>query len=195
MEEPGDLPFVDEEFIKQNQKLNSNIPKRGGPYTQTQRDRRRQEVYKLHFEYGYSAKKIADLMKVNRNTVNGDIDYWHSKISKNVNFFNPEEVIIVNLERLEIQRSRLREHIDKTKSFQEKLSLERMIFEIDCKILQIHVRLTESTKRLLDFSFEQMNKWFKENNREERYMKIFDKITVSKKALEKINKIIKEDKF
>ncbi len=136
LEEPDNLPFnVDQEFIKQNQKLTSKITKKGGPYTRSQRDQRRQEVYRLHFEYGYSAKKIAELMKVNRNTVNGDIYYWYSKIHKNRNIFNPEDVIIINLERLEIQRTRLREQLDKAKSFQEKLALEKMMYDIDCKIL------------------------------------------------------------
>ena len=187
---------IDVEFIQQNQKLYSEkISKKGGPYTKTQRDQRRQEVYRLHFEYGYSAKKIAELMKVNRNTVNGDVDYWYSKIFKNTNIFNPESVIIVNLERLDIQRSRLREQLDKVDVFQEKLALERLMYDIDCKILYIYNRLAESSKRINDLNTEGLNKWMKDNKREERYMKLFDKITVSEKALEKINKIIKEDKI
>jgi transposase-like protein len=197
MEESFNSPVdIDVEFIKQNQKLYSEkISKKGGPYTKTQRDQRRQEVYRLHFEYGYSAKKIAELMKVNRNTVNGDVDYWYSKISKNTNIFNPESVIIVNLERLDIQRSRLREQLDKVESFQEKLALERLMYDIDCKILCIYNRLAESSKRIMDLSTDSLNKWMKDNKREERYMKLLDKITVSEKALEKINKIIKEDKL
>lgn len=196
LEEPGNLPFdVDKEFIKQNQKLNSTIPKKGGPYTQTQRDQRRQEVHRLHFEYGYSAKKIAELMKVNRNTVNGDIDYWYSKIYKNTNIIDPTNVIIINMERLEIQRSRLREQLDKTKSFQEKLALERMMYDIDCKILHTYTRVAESEKRIHNISIEKLNKWMKDNNKTERYMTLFDKITVSEKAYERINKIIKEDRL
>lgn len=196
LEEPYNLPFdVDQEFIKQNQKLNSKIPKKGGPYTQTQRDQRRQEVYRLHFEYGYPAKKIAELMKVNRNTVNGDIDYWYSKIYKNTNIFNPEAVIIINLERLEIQRSRLREQLDKTKSFQEKLALEKMMYDIDCKILHTYSRVAESVRRISDLYTDRLNQWMKENKKTQRYMTFFDTISVSEKAKEKINKIIKEDRL
>ena len=73
----NDLPEMTEEFFTENknhfQKINLQ-KKKGGPYSKHDRDARRNEVYKLHFEYGYSARKIADLMKVNRNTVNGDID-------------------------------------------------------------------------------------------------------------------------
>jgi hypothetical protein len=187
---------IDLEFIKQDQKFYSGkIPKKGGPYSKMEREKRREEVYRLHFEYGYSAKKISELMNVNRNTINGDVDYWYSKIDKNTNIFNPESVIIVNLERLNIQRSRLREQLDKVDSFQEKMSLERLIYDIDCKILYIHNRVAESSKRILDFSTENLNKWMKDNKREERYMKLYDKISVSEKALEKINKIIKEDRM
>ena len=44
--------------------------KKGGPYTKKEQDERRQEVFKLHFEKGYSASKIFEMLKVNRNTIN-----------------------------------------------------------------------------------------------------------------------------
>lgn len=196
LEETSDLPInVSTEFIEQNQKLDSQITKKGGPYTQTQRDQRRQEVYRLHFEYGYPARKIAELMKVNRNTVNGDVDYWYSKIYKNTKAIDPEPAIIINLQRLEIQRSRLREQLDKTKSFQEKLALERMMYDIDCKILHTYIRVSESVRRISDLSTEKLNDWLKENKKTERYVTFFDTISVSEKARERISKIIKEDKL
>jgi len=82
--------------------------KKGGPYTKQEIMDRKNEVHRLHFEYGYSARKIADLMKVNRNTINGDIDYWYSKIAENFNMVDPLGSIMVNIQRLDIQRSRLR---------------------------------------------------------------------------------------
>jgi len=134
-------------------------------------------------------------MKVNRNTVNGDIDYWYSKITTNNNIFNPEYSIIVTLQRFEIQRSRLRESLDKTlSSYQEKLAIERMIYDLDSKILQTYQRLAESSRRLFDFSIERLNSWLKDNKKTERYMTLFDKISVSDKAKEKIHKILIDDK-
>jgi hypothetical protein len=130
-----ELPVVDSEFIEENKKINSKTHRNGGPYSRSERDKRRQEAYKLHFEYGYSARKISELMKINRNTINGDIDYWYSKIYKSTNIHNPDVVIVLNVQRLEIQRTRLREQLDKAESFQERLALERLIYEIDCKIL------------------------------------------------------------
>jgi len=192
----SDLPFdVDVEFIEQNQMLNYNkTPKKGGPYNEIEREKRRNEVYRLHFEYGYSARKISELMKVNRNTINEDINFWYSKICNNHNILNPEISMIVHLERLEIQRSRLREQLDKTKTFQEKMTLEKIIYDIDCKMLHVYSRTAESARRLTDFSTERINLWLKENKKSQRYLTLFDKISVSEKALDKINQIIKKDK-
>ena len=190
--------FVSPDFIEENRNnLGQFMPKprRKGPYSKHDRDSRRNEAYKLHFEFGYSARKIADLMKVNRNTVNGDIDYWYSKIYKNNSIFNPEDTIIVTLQRFESQRTRLRERLAQNPfSYQERIAIERLIYDIDSKILQTHHRLTESTRRLLDESTERINEWLKDNHKPGRYMKLFDKITVSDKGKEKINKILKEDK-
>ena len=56
--------------------------KKGGPYTKNEKMKRQNEVYRLHFELGYSAVKISDMMKINRNTINSDINYWYSSLSK-----------------------------------------------------------------------------------------------------------------
>ena len=134
-------------------------------------------------------------MKVNRNTVNGDIDYWYSKIVVNTSKFDPLYAIMINLQRLDIQRSRLREQLDKTKIFQEKLALERLILEIDSKILNTHYKITNSTRNLIDWSTERINDWLKDNKKNKRFLTMFDRISVSVKAKEKIDKIIKQDRL
>ena len=187
---------ISEDFIETNKKLKPDTRrKKGGPYTKQEIIDRKNEVYRLHFEYGYSARKIADLMKVNRNTINGDVDYWYSKILENFNMFDPAYAIMINLQRLDIQRSRLREQLDKTETFQEKLALERLILEIDSKILNTHNKLTNSARNLLDYSTERINNWMKENKKDDRFLTSFDRISVSEKALEKIDKIIKQDRL
>ena len=193
----NELPQITNEFLDENEKLCQTMPrsKKSGPYSKKERDSRRNEVYRLHFDYGFSGRKISELMKINRNTVNGDIDYWYSQIVKNSDILNPEFAIIVTLQRLEIQRSRLREQLDKTESFQEKLALERLMFDIDSKITNTNHKLCESTKRMNDLSIEYLNNWLKDNKKTERYMTLFDKITVSDKSKERINKIINGDKL
>ncbi len=186
---------ISSEFIEENKKLCQTMPKnrKSGPYSKKDREARQNEVHRLYFEYGYSARKIADLMKVNRNTINGDLDYWHSKIVGSKNIFNPEEAILLTIHRLEVQRNRLMEELDKTDSSQEKNAIRRLIFDINCKIINTDHQLAESTIRILVSATERLNDWLKDNRREERYMTLLDKYRVSAKAYEKIEKIIKED--
>ena len=55
--------------------------KNGGPYNKDDQEDRRNQVYMFHFEKGYSALKIAEMLDVNRNTVNEDIRYWNKQIT------------------------------------------------------------------------------------------------------------------
>jgi len=188
---------VSNDFLEENKKNLTQFsprPKKPGPYSTKEKESRRNEVYRLHFEYGYSARKIAELMKINRNTVNGDINYWYSKIIINSDLLNPEVAVIVALQRFEIQRSRLREQLDKAENFQEKLALERLMFDIDSKISYTNNKLSESTKKIWDWSMKNLNDWLKANKKTDRYLTLFDTIAVSAKAKEKLDKIIAEDR-
>lgn len=185
---------VEKEFINENIKsFNKKFHKKGGPYNKKDRDARRTEAYRLHFEYGYSAIKIAELMSVNRNTINGDIDYWYSKIL-NTNRLEPEFHILINLKRLETQRTRLREDLDKTATIQEKITLERLIYEMDSKILQIFFKLAQSEYRVHKIGTNWVNKALKKNKIDYRYLTFFDIISVSEKAEQRIRQIINEDR-
>jgi len=74
---------ISDDFIETNKKFKPDTRrKKGGPHTKQEIIDRKNEVYRLHFEYGYSARKIADLMKVNRNTVNGDAIIGIQKLYK-----------------------------------------------------------------------------------------------------------------
>ena len=184
---------VSDQFIEENKLYGKKSKKAGGPYNKSDRLKRRNEVYRLHFEYGYSATKIAQLMQVNRNTINGDIEYWYSQVSKKWKSVDPTNWIIRYTERLELQKTRLREEIDKAKSPQEKLGIERLIFDIDSKIMQMHLKIYESSARVQELATKWLNNWMKVNKKDDRYMTWFDVIRVSGKARDRINKIIKED--
>jgi len=184
---------VSDEFIEEN-KERQTMPKKGGRYTKQERVKRQDEIHRLHFDHNYSARKIAELMKVNRNTVNSDISYWYSKIGKNHNIFNPEAAICVSLERFQVQRLRLRIQIEKTQSFQERLTLERLILDIDSRIMHTYQKLSDSAIRISSFTSKCLNDWMKDHNKPERVMSPLSKITVSEKALKRIDEIIKEDR-
>jgi len=188
---------VQEEFLKENVEYakTKRQRKNGGPYSKGDKNKRQDEVYRLHFEYGYSARKIAELMNINRNTINRDVDYWYYKACKNFNYMDPENRIIMTLQRMGIQMSRLREQLDKVKTNSERMAIERLIFDINSKILHTHQKLGESYIRISKIGVEYVNDLFKKMRRDERLLTLFDTKSVSEKAYEKIQKIIEENKL
>lgn len=187
---------VSDELIEENQpNLLQSMPKgrKSGPWTLHDKEARRDEIYRLHFDHNFSARQIADLMKISRNTVNKDLSFWFSRIIENSKILDPELIIEVNLERLDIQYTRLREQLDKTNSVQEKNTIERLILDVNSKINYTVQRRAEGSVRIMNMVTERLNKWMEENRKDTRYMTLFDKLKVSSNAREKIEKIMDED--
>jgi len=147
-----ELPNISDDFLLKENLLQPR-PK-SSPYTKQERLQRRNKVYRLHFEYGYSARKIAELMNVNRNTINGDVEYWYNQVMKNWRYADPEVWIIKCIHRLELQKTRLRERLDKVENPQEILLIEKLILDLESKIIQTELKLVnnnhEFTKQLLE---------------------------------------------
>ena len=176
------------EFIAENiNNLGQFMPKshKKGPYSKQELEKRRNEVYRLHFEYGYSARKIAELMNINRNTINGDIKHWYSKVEKS-NDGQVESAIFTILERLDIQRTRIREYLDKTTNVSEKITIEKIILDLDYKIIQINQKTSESSKRIMNYAIEFLNEHLKTQNQKERYFTFGQKMAVSDSAIKKL---------
>jgi len=121
--------------ISNNQKKESKeLSKKGGPYNKKQQEERRKNVYRMYFEKGAPAVKIADALGVNRSTVTSDIQYWYKEMSTQIGENNVGVIFLKQLERLEILRSRLIEQVEKQRNFTKHLALEKFLFEIECKI-------------------------------------------------------------
>ena len=195
MASKNDLLQVSEEFLKENAEytMTKMQRKNGGPYSKEDKNKRRDEVYRLHFEYGYSARKIAEMMNINRNTINRDIEYCYYKTGKNLKFFNVEKRIVTSLQRLDIQQSRLREQLDKATSNSERMAIERLIFDINSKILHVNQKLVESEIRTSAEATDSMNDFLKKEKLPGKFIALLDTLTVSTKAQEEIQKIIDED--
>ncbi len=172
-----------------------NWPKfhKQGPYTKSDKELRRNEVYKLHFDYGYSARKIADLMKINRNTINDDIDFLYGTIVKNYDLVNSGTAVIKQLTKLEIQKTRIREQLDKTQNHSEKISIERLLFDIDSKIIYVRIKISESSYRVHEHVANWLNKYARNHHQTGRYFAHFEITQVSAKTRSKIKKLIAED--
>ena len=167
--------------------------KKGGPYTKDEQRKRRDEVYRLHFEYGYSARKIAEFLKVNRSTINRDVMYWYANISNKWRHFDPAYFVMNQVERLELQRTRLRKQLDNVESFQEKIIVEKLIFDIDMKIANFQIRLVESIPAIHKKVADKINKL---KEKEKNGKRVFPEemfYEVSEKAHEKIMNIYKKD--
>ena len=167
--------------------------KKGGPYSKDEQRKRRDEVYRLHFEYGYSVRKISEFLKINRGTINRDIMYWHANIVKKWRHLDPEIFVMMQVERLELQKTRLRKQLDNVKSFQERITIEKFILDIDMKIANIQIRLVDAKSKIKSHAANQINRYFKEEKVKRRVMSPDIFLEVSDKALEKIFKIYDED--
>jgi len=94
--------------------------KMGGPYPKSEQRKRREEVYKLHFDYGYSARKIAEFLQINRGTINRDVMFWYADVTKKWRHVDPEFFVMRQIERFQIQRTRLRKQLDIAETNKEK---------------------------------------------------------------------------
>lgn len=188
---------ISPDFIEESKKLCQTVPnskKKGGRYTKHEIETRRAEVYRLHFDLGMSARKIANLMKINRNTINEDIRYWYSKAIDTWNVLSPEDQIVKGLLRLEIQRNRLRAELGNASNLTERLTVERLLSDVESRIVGINTRLCDTEIRMLATVTDRLNKWMEKNGNQTRYISAFETIAVSKKAREQIAKVIEEDK-
>lgn len=196
-QETAELPPISEDFIKENKaNLGQSMPKshKPGPYTKSKKEKRRDEVYRLHFDYGYSARKISEMMKINRNTINSDIDFWYSKILDTRSHLHPEHTIIVNLSKTEQQRIRIRQYLDNCDSLQDKLAIERMLIDIDFRINNTYLKLSNTSQKKFDFILEELNRLAEEKNLKHRFHSYFQISQVTEKTQKKIEKLIAEDR-
>jgi len=188
-----ELANVSKTFLNENSSI-CKIKKKGGPKNKIQRKERRDKVHKLHFEFGYSAVKISEILGIHRNTIGSDINYWYSKLSKEWNSYDIESWFMKQMHRLELQRSRLYEEMIKQNDFQKRIILEKMIFDIDSKITQFSTKILESSQGVLDASVKVFNQWSKEQKFNVSFIRSRTLTRVSPKTEEKISKLIKEDR-
>lgn len=168
--------------------------KKGGPYTKNERKKRRDEVYKLHFEYGDSARKIAEFLNINRATINQDITYWYSDVVKKWNKLDPAIYVVNQIERLELQRTRLRKQLDNVESFNEKITIEKFILNIEMKIINFQMNLLEAIDKSEREIAKRINEMYEKDGFEKRVVSSNIFLEVSKKASKKICDIYYEDK-
>ena len=165
--------------------------KKGGPYTKKEQEERRSEVFRLHFEYGYSARKISQLMNINRNTINRDVSFCYAELRNDYHKDDFNDWLNKQLFRLELQRARFRQELDYEITLQEKLQVEKMILEIDSKITSLILKLKITRHEDIELAVSRINKFMKEKCFTHRYMAHGSLHALPKKSVEKIEEILK----
>jgi hypothetical protein len=115
--------------------------KQGGPYTKNEQDDRRKKVYTMYFEQGFSAIKIGNELKVNRNTINQDVKFLRSSLTQK-DQIKPAIWLLEQKEHLEQQKDRLLELLEITKDFEQRLRVEKIILDIEGKITNLVIKIT-----------------------------------------------------
>ena len=95
----------------------------------------------MYFEKGFSAIKIANELKVNRNTINQDVKFWRSGLTQK-DQIKPAIWLLEQKEHLEQQKDRLLELLETTKDFEQILRVEKIILDIEGKITNLVIKIT-----------------------------------------------------
>jgi len=192
---------INQDFIEENKKINLNLvrPRQNNkqkyaPFTRSQRRKRRTEVYKLHFEHGIPATRIAELMKVDRNTINNDLKILYSEA---MNDYNPNDMSLDDylqkqLLRLETQRDRLCLYLCDAKDTSNKIAIERLIADIDYKLIGAIERVKHNDGRFWNEIVKKVNKIAENNKLKGRYTNPFELCEISIESRKRLNKL-KED--
>jgi len=195
--EPFDFE-INQEFIEENKKINPNLVRHGqnhkqkfAPFTKSQRRKRRMEVYKLHFEHGVPATRIAELMKVDRNTINNDLKILYHEA---LNDYSPDDmslddILQKQLLRLETQRDRLGLYLSDAKDINNKIAIERLIADIDFKLIGAIEKVNHNTARFWEQIIKELNKTAQHEKLNGRYTSLFELRQISIDSRNSLNKL------
>ena len=190
------LPNVSKQFIDENKEYGQKKVyerKKGGPYAKQERIKKQNEVFRLHFEWGYSAVKISDILKLHRNTVNSYINFWYSKLRKDWNSYDIDSWCMKQFYRFETQRTRLLEDLGKQKNQHEKNSIQKLVFEIDSRMTNLIIKLYSTDEKVIDRVVTNLNDLTKKQNIDATFFQSWDLTRVSAKTGEKIKKLLAND--
>ena len=180
-----------------NKKSNVNLVRhrqKFAPFTRAERKRRRFEVYKLHFEHGMPATKISELMKVDRNTINNDLKFLYRQALNDYNLedMSLDDILEKQLVRLEAQRDRLGIYLSDAKDVTNKVTIKRLIADIDFRVLTAVEKINHNTLQFYDEIIKAVNKIAENKKLDVRFTSLFELREISIDSGISLNKL-KED--
>jgi len=140
------------------------------------------------------------MMKVDRNTINNDLKILYREALTD---YSPEDmslddILQKQLLRLETQRDRLGLYLSNAKDINTKVSIERLISDIDFKLIGAIEKITHNEGRFWDEILKGVNKVSEINKLGLRFTSLFElqKISIdSRKSLNKLREeVLKEKK-
>jgi hypothetical protein len=144
----------------------------------------------LHFEQGFPASKIAEVMRINRHTIEGDVQFWYGKLAAKWERTDISGLMQNQVTRLEVQRGRLIEYLNgKEAGLEQKLSIERLLLDVDNRLSQI---LTNAyyKGRMNDVAVWAMNYYAEREKLPERWVDKYRLMRVTPMQHEAITKIL-----
>lgn len=137
------------------------------------------------------ATRIAQLMNVDRNTINNDLKFLYRQALNDYNLddMSIDDILEKQLVRLEAQRDRLGLYLSDANDVTNKVTIERLIADIDFRVLTAVEKISHNTGQFWDQIIREANKIAENNNLNIRYTSLFElqKISIdSRKSLDEI---------
>jgi hypothetical protein len=164
------------------------------PFTKAERKKRRLEVYKLHFENGMPATRIAQLMNVDRNTINNDLNFLYRQALSDYNLddMSLDDILEKQLVRLETQRDRLGIYLSDAKDVTNKVTIERLIADIDFRVLSAVEKINHNTVQFYDQIIMAVNNIAQNKKLDVRFTSLFELREISIDSRVDLNKLREE---
>jgi len=174
---------------RQNEKFQKN----GGPYSTSDRHKRRHEVFRLYFEKGFPATRIASMMGINIHTISSDIQCGYEQLQKTWTKYDLESIGIRQFQRHEYQRLRLEERLEVADNDRDRMAYEKLIFDIDKEIPNLFHKITNTQDMLYYHITKQMNLFSKKNNLGMGFVCMQDMFRVSPETAKEVEKLLDKD--
>ena len=87
------------------------------------------------------------------------------------------------------------EKLDKATALDDIVLLEKMLYEVNNKIVQIVMKIQNTNQSIFDRTTNMFNKWLEERGYEERYVLWGQTLMVTPETSKKIKQMIHSDKY
>ncbi|UVS68361.1 hypothetical protein [Nitrososphaera viennensis] len=136
---------------------------------------------------------IAEMLSVEKNIIDNDIQLLYRELGKEWKRIDFDEYIFRQIIKLDTQRGRLASYLDKADDVDKKLAIERMIANIDFKIVTMVTKAEQLPAAFWNAVYSEMNKVAKEKKLDWRFTTLWEGVKVSRKARNKMDEVLRAE--